>query len=181
MKNKKTELRALVKAELKALDRTEKTRRDRELLEALMSSTSYRDCRVLACFLSLPFEVDTSLLIEQAQKDGKRILIPKTRPEGQMDFVDYDPSSLFKTPFGTFEPLQGEGIPKEEIDLILVPGLAWNVDGYRLGFGGGFYDRYLLDYPGQTLSLCYDFQLQTFEAEAHDIPVGEVLVNYETI
>ena len=80
--------------------------------------------------------------------------------------VDLDPQGNATT---------GIGVNKADIDLIHVPGVAFNDRGYRIGHGGGYYDRYLADYPGATISTIYDFQRKEFAEEGHDIPVQEVI------
>lgn len=95
-----------------------------------------------------------------------------------MDFVVYDPQQLVKTSFGLQEP-QGnlEVVEASRIDLIHVPGLAFTTKGYRIGYGGGYYDRYLEHFSGHTLSTIYPCQVQDFMPENHDIPVQEVLID----
>ena len=95
-----------------------------------------------------------------------------------MDFVVYDPQQLVKTSFGLLEP-QGdlEVVDVSQIDLIHVPGLAFTTEGYRIGYGGGYYDRYLKHFSGHTLSTVYPCQIRDFIPEDHDIPVQEVLID----
>ena len=95
-----------------------------------------------------------------------------------MDFVVYNPQQLAKTSFGLLEP-QGdlEVVDASQIDLIHVPGLAFTTEGYRIGYGGGYYDRYLKHITGHTLSTIYPCQIQDFSPENHDIPVQEVLID----
>lgn len=93
-----------------------------------------------------------------------------------MVFVDYDPEDLVLSYFGVWEPASSVAVAKEEIDLIHVPGVVFNEQGYRIGHGGGYYDRYLADYEGATVSTIYACQEGEFEPESHDIAVEEVLV-----
>ncbi|MGT2911454.1 5-formyltetrahydrofolate cyclo-ligase [Streptococcus cameli] len=171
----KKELRKKMLVCLKEQDRCVKNEKDRLLMEQLLASAAYQEAQTIATYLSMGMEVDTSLLLEQAQKDGKRLLVPKVLPDHQMAFYLYEEAQLQKSSFGILEPVAGREIKKETIDLIHVPGLAWNESGYRIGFGGGYYDRYLADYTGRTISTIYEFQRQEFEADAFDIAVEEVL------
>ena len=174
----KAELRKKILQEMKALSQEQKQAIDQALTERLLQHPFYQEGKVIATYLSFPHEFQTQKLIEQALKDGKKVLIPKTYPKGRMDFVVYDPQQLVKTSFGLLEP-QGdlEVVDASQIDLIHVPGLAFTTKGYRIGYGGGYYDRYLEQFTGHTLSTVYHYQVQDFIPEKHDIPVEEVLID----
>lgn len=174
----KAELRKQVLQEMKAIPRTQKVTMDLALTDQFLKHSFYQEAKVIATYLSFPHEFQTQGLIEQALKDGKKVLIPKTYPKGRMDFVVYDPQQLVKTSFGLLEP-QGnlEVVDASQIDLIHVPGLAFTIRGYRIGYGGGYYDRYLEQFTGHTLSTVYPCQIQDFIPEKHDIPVQEVLID----
>ena len=119
---------------------------------------------MIATYLSFPHEYDTSLLINQALKDGKRLLIPKTYKQGRMIFVDYDPDNIVATSFGLMEPASDLAVEKSEIDLIHVPGVVFNDEGYRIGYGAG-----------ETVSTVYPCQKHDFQPDSYDIPVKEVV------
>ena len=174
----KAELRKQVLQEMKALPLEQKQAMDQALTDQFLKHPFYQEAKVIATYLSFPHEFQTQELIEQALKDGKKVLIPKTYPRGRMDFVVYNPQQLVKTSFGLLEP-QGdlEVVDASQIDLIHVPGLAFTTEGYRIGYGGGYYDRYLKHFPGHTLSTVYPCQIQDFIPENHDIPVEEVLID----
>ena len=174
----KSELRKQVLQEMKALHREQKQAMDQALTDQFLKHPFYQEAKVIAIYLSFPHEFQTQGLIEQALKDGKKVLIPKTYPKGRMDFVVYNPQQLVKTSFGLLEP-QGdlEVVDASQIDLIHVPGLAFTTEGYRIGYGGGYYDRYLEHFSGHTLSTIYPCQVQQFMPENHDIPVQEVLID----
>ena len=172
----KSELRKQVLQEMKALPREQKKAMHLALTDQFLKHPFYQEAKVIATYLSFPHEFQTQELIDQALKDGKKVLIPKTYPKGRMEFVVYHPQQLAKTSFGLLEP-QGdlEVVEPSQIDLIHVPGLAFTREGYRIGYGGGYYDRYLENFAGQSLSTIYPFQVQEFNLEDHDIPVQEVL------
>ena len=174
----KSELRKQVLHEMKAISRTQKVTMDLALTERLLQHPFYQEAKVIATYLSFSHEFQTQGLIEKALRDGKKVLIPKTYPKGRMDFVVYHPQQLVKTSFGLLEP-QGdlEVVDASQIDLIHVPGLTFSTDGYRIGYGGGYYDRYLEQFSGHTLSTVYPCQVQDFIPENHDIPVEEVLID----
>ena len=172
----KAELRKQVLHEMKALSQEQKQAMDRALTERFLQHPFYQEAKVIATYLSFPHEFQTQELIKRMLKDGKKVLIPKTYPKGRMEFVVYDPKQLAKTSFGLLEP-QGdlEVVEPSQIDLIHVPGLAFTTEGYRIGYGGGYYDRYLEHFAGHTMSTIYPCQVQEFNLENHDSPVQEVL------
>ena len=174
----KAELRKKILQEMKALSQEQKRAMDRALTERFLHHPFYQEAKNIATYLSFPHEFQTQELIEQALKDGKKVLIPKTYPKGRMEFVVYHPQQLAKTSFGLLEP-QGdlEVVEPSQIDLIHVPGLAFTTEGYRIGYGGGYYDRYLEHFAGHTMSTIYPCQVQEFNSENHDIPVQEVLID----
>ena len=173
----KAELRKKILQEMKALSQEQKQAMDRALTERFLKHPFYQEAKVIATYLSFTHEFQTQGLIKRALKEGKKVLIPKTYPKGRMDFVVYDPQQLVKTSFGLLEP-QGdlEVVEPSQIDLIHVPGLAFTTEGYRIGYGGGYYDRYLEHFAGHTMSTIYPCQVQEFNFENHDIPVQEVLI-----
>ena len=174
----KSELRKQVLQEMKAIPREQKQAMDQVLTEHFLHHLFYQEAKTIATYLSFPHEFQTHELIEQALRDGKKVLIPKTYPKGRMDFVVYDSQQLVKTSFGLLEP-QGEleVADASQIDLIHVPGLAFTTEGYRIGYGGGYYDRYLEHFTGYSMSTIYPCQIQDFSPESHDIPVQEVLID----
>ena len=174
----KSELRKQVLHEMKAISQEQKPAIDQALTERLLHHPFYQEAKVIATYLSFPHEFQTQELIEQVLKDGKKVLIPKPYPKGRMEFVVYNPQQGVKTSFGLLEP-QGEleVVEASQIDLIHVPGLAFTTEGCRIGYGGGYYDRYLEHFTGHTLSTIYPCQVQDFITENHDIPVQEVLID----
>lgn len=177
----KASIRKSVLKKMRGLESETKRRADQALIQRLRSLSAYQEASVIATYLSFPHEVNTSILIAAVQADGKQVVIPKTYPKGRMEFVAYDSQKLKQTSFGLLEPEDGsQAIDKSEIDLIHVPGVAFQKDGYRLGYGGGYYDRYLADYDGATVSTIYACQEVDFSPAPHDIPVKEVLVDEST-
>lgn len=175
----KKELRQTVLNQMKKLSGKEKEQADSWLTQRLLSSAAYQKAQVIATYLSMPHEVSTAAFIKQAQLDGKRVLVPKTYGQGRMIFVDYDESRLQKSSFGLLEPMSEEAVEKTEIDLIHVPGVVFNSQGFRIGYGGGYYDRYLDDYEGTSVSTIYQVQQEDFTPAQHDVAVKE-LIMYET-
>ena len=171
----KESIRAAILQALAIQDREKKAQKDREMTALILAHPSYQAAQTIATYLPMDHEFGSYGLIEAAQAAGKRVLVPKVVGPGQMVFLPYDPSQLVESYFGVLEPRTGQAVDKADIDLIHVPGVAFNDRGYRIGHGGGYYDRYLADYPGATISTIYDFQRKEFSEENHDIPVQEVI------
>lgn len=123
----------------------EKIREDlsRKVQNRVLASKLWQNARTIGLYMALPDEVDTSLLLREAWAEGKGVGIPKVLDigEGKMQFLPYFPNdALIRGKLGIREPaVMREGSFKP--DLLLLPGLAFDHSGYRLGFGGGFYDR----------------------------------------
>ena len=178
----KASIRKSVLKKMKGLEPEIKRVADQSLIQRLRSLPAYKAASVIATYLSFPHEVDTSFLIDVAQEDGKQVVIPKTYPKGRMEFATYDPQKLKQTAFGLLEPEDGsQVVDQSKIDLIHVPGVVFQKGGHRLGYGGGYYDRYLADFDGATVSTIYACQEVDFAPAPHDIPVQEVLVDESTI
>ena len=134
-------------------------------------------------YLSFGAEVDTRILIECAWTVGKAVALPRVVPgTRQMRWYAVDSlDCLERSSFGVEEPPADparEVTPRDfHTPVALVPGLAFDREGYRLGYGGGFYDKFLAQEPEHpTLALCYGFQLfPCLETDPHDVPVDQVL------
>lgn len=167
-------------AAMKELPQSVKAEADSQLTQRFTQLLAFQEAKTLATYLSMEHEFSTASLIQAALQGGKRVCVPRTYPQGRMEFVEYDPDILEKTRFGLLEPNeQGKVVDKSEIDLIHVPGVVFQSEGYRIGYGAGYYDRYLADYSGKTVSTIYSIQEGEFQPDSFDIAVQEVLV-YET-
>ncbi|GBG94108.1 5-formyltetrahydrofolate cyclo-ligase [Ligilactobacillus salitolerans] len=124
------------------------------IYQKLINSNLWQNAKTIGLTLSNPGEFDTQPLIGLANAVGKRVVVPRTRPARKMDFCQLTPQTpLVLTKFGVYEPdEQIAAVNKEQIDLLVVPGLAFSAAGDRIGFGGGFYDRFLADYRGIVVS-----------------------------
>ena len=151
----KQALRQEMRSRRKAMPQAEKASREQRLCRRFLESSLYADCRQLFCFVALPQEPETRELLRRALADGKTVAVPRCLPERRMAFHRLSPeqpleSQLVSGSFGVAEPL--ETLPvilpdAGQAPLCLVPGLAFDQNGGRLGYGAGYYDRFLRAYP----------------------------------
>ncbi|HWO96036.1 MAG TPA: 5-formyltetrahydrofolate cyclo-ligase [Bacillus sp. (in: firmicutes)] len=148
----------------------------------LYTTAWWREANVIALTVSRGREVSTIPIIERAWASGKKVVIPKCNSQDYtMEFYCITSFSQLETVyFGLKEPIVEQTIhyKPEEIDLMIVPGVVFSGSGYRIGYGGGYYDRYLAHFQGAKISLAFTVQLQKeIPVESHDIPVEAVITN----
>jgi len=176
-------LRRQVRRELAQLTREEREASDTALFARFLALPEVEAARTIFAFWGIPEkEPDTFRLIAALTARGKEIGLPRMLPGHRMEVRRYDPARpLVSVSFGILEP--DEGCPilsKEDIDLVLVPGVCYDRRGYRLGFGGGYYDRWLADFPGYRVGLCREIALQDrVPTEVHDSRVDRLLTEGE--
>ena len=173
----KKALRKYIKEKKQAMTEEQIRLASEGLAEQLFRHPAYKDAKSLFGYLSYNQEVQTMPILRQAQADGKRVAVPKI-VEDRMIFLWLDDLSRISEGYkGIPEPVGDEPEAKDETALVLMPGLAFDPQGRRCGYGGGFYDRYLEAHPNHpTLALCYGFQMiEQLDTDPHDIPVDHVL------
>lgn len=180
MQPEKKKQRTVQLGRLQSLDKAKKKQESARLYNQLFSSSEWENSSVIATTMSGGIEVDTTPVIKQATLESKTIVIPKTLPNWQMEFQILDfQTQLVKSKFDVLEPENGITVSKDSIDLILVPGLGFaDAGNFRLGFGGGYYDRFLDDYSGKTISLVLSvqhFEQPGWPVESHDIPIQTLI------
>ncbi len=144
------------------------------MTEIILCSESYSRASTVLAFYGVEPEPDTVPLLERILADGKRLCLPMTYGKGIMDarlITSFD--DLKEGRYGIPEP--SEELPtvsREDIGLILVPALSFDLSGYRMGHGAGYYDRYLAGYMGQTIGLCFESRLSdSIPRDEYDLPV----------
>ncbi|MBB5354485.1 5-formyltetrahydrofolate cyclo-ligase [Anoxybacillus mongoliensis] len=178
----KKRFRQQMKQRILHMTTEERTQKAGIIHDILFQQHYWKKAHMIGITISRQIEVDTIRIIERAWKEGKKVAIPKCElATKQMTFREIDCfQQIERTFFDLYEPIVEETreVQKHEIDLLFVPGLAFVRQGYRLGYGGGYYDRYLVDFPNDTLSLAYDCQIvSTLPIEQHDIPVQKMITN----
>ncbi|MCY7695953.1 5-formyltetrahydrofolate cyclo-ligase [Bacillus altitudinis] len=182
----KKELRLQTLAMLDQISAEEFNRHASLLHEHVLQLSEWKQAKTIALTMSRGKEIPTMPLIEKAWEEGKTVCIPTCFPKTkEMVFYEYTPETkMTSSYFGLLEPdpLESTVVHKEAIDLIIVPGVCFDQRGYRIGFGGGYYDRYLADYHGGTIALCLSLQqTRHIPAEAHDIPVSMIVSEKGTL
>ncbi len=173
----KTALRRSIREKKRAMTESEITARSEALRVLFLQSQAYKNAQTIYGYLPYNQEVRTVPMLEQALKDGKRVAVPKVCGD-EMKFIYLTDLSLVEKGYaGIPEPIADGPVAGDPTALVLMPGLAFDPKGNRMGYGGGFYDKFLASEPEHpTLALCYAFQmLPALETEAHDIPVDYVL------
>ncbi|MBE6934263.1 MAG: 5-formyltetrahydrofolate cyclo-ligase [Ruminococcaceae bacterium] len=148
-----------------------------KLGEKFLSSELYCQARTVYGYLPYNQEVRTVPMLEQALADGKRVAVPKIYGD-EMKFIYLtDLTQVEKGYSGIPEPIADGPEGDDPEALVLMPGLAFDREGHRIGYGGGFYDKFLAAEPNHpTLALCYEFQIVSqLPVEEFDIPVDVVL------
>lgn len=173
----KQELRKSIREKKRAMSPEEIEARSAALLELFTATEAYRQANTLFGYMPYNQEVRTVPILERAMRDGKKVAVPKVYGDDMKFLYITDFEGFAKSDFGIPEPIADEPVAEDETALVLMPGLAFDPAGHRIGYGGGFYDKFLSREPNHpTVALCYDFQvLAHLETEAFDIPVDLVL------
>ena len=173
----KKELRDYIRKFKRAMTKEEIESKSEKLGELFLASDLYKQAKNIYGYLPYNQEVRTTAMLEQAQKDGKRIAVPKILGD-TMSFIWLDDLTAVERGYsGIPEPIDLTPVADDPTALVLMPGMAFDPQGHRCGYGGGFYDKFLASEPEHpTLALCYEFQMfPVLETEEHDIPVDYVL------
>lgn len=173
----KKALRAEIKAKKRAMTEEQIAKTSDALAQQLYAHPAYQNAKSIFGYLSYNQEVRTMPMLEQAQKDGKRVAVPKVIGD-KMIFIWLDDLTRISLGYCNIpEPIDDGPEAVDETALVMMPGLAFDPTGRRCGYGGGFYDRYLESHPNHpTLAMCYGFQMfDRLETDPHDIPVNYVL------
>ena len=173
----KKELRDYIRKFKRAMTKEEIEAKSEKLGELFLASDLYKQAKHIYGYLPYNLEVRTTAMLEQAQRDGKRIAVPKILGD-TMIFVWLDDLTAVEKGYSNIpEPIDLTPVADDPTALVLMPGMAFDRESHRCGYGGGFYDKFLASEPDHpTLALCYDFQvLPHLDTEEFDIPVDCVL------
>ena len=173
----KQALRKEIREKKRAMTEQEICQKSEQLGQLFAASEAYRQAKTIYGYLPYNQEVRTVAMLQRALEDGKRVAVPKCYGDEMRFIYLTDLSQVEKGYCGIPEPIADEPVADDPTALVLMPGLAFDPQGHRIGYGGGFYDKFLAAEPNHpTLALCYDFQmLEHLETEAFDIPVDYVI------
>ena len=174
----KTLIRRQLREKLSHMTDLERHAKSLTACSFVVASPEFQAARVVMLYLSMPLEVDTSPLALRAWQAGKTLVVPKVSWD-QRRMLPIEISSLTSglttTGQGMREPLSGNPIPLDLIDLVIVPGLGFTENGYRIGRGMGFYDRFLAqpEFIGVSCGLAFEEQLMPdLPVLDHDVPLS---------
>jgi 5-formyltetrahydrofolate cyclo-ligase len=184
--SEKNQLREQMRARRRQLDPARKAAMSQALVSRLEALSVFQQARVIHTYVAWRNEVDTHDLIRRLLQKGRRVAVPKVEPAtGQLQhYFIADFSEMQEGAFGILEPASDPdriAVPSQ-FDLVLVPGLAFDRAGNRLGMGKGHYDRFLAEVRAPKIALAYDFQIaEKLPAEAHDQRVDVIVTEKNVI
>jgi len=196
----KTELRSKMKQFLATLSKEDRHHRSLAACDKLIATPEFKNAQTIMIYMSMPRELETNTLAITAWRNGKRVAVPRTSNDWSpaMAIRGFDAKCEMKaveiqnlnenmelTTLGTRQPIHGRVVPLLEIDLIVVPGLAFDRHGGRVGRGGGFYDRFLTQpiFQGFRCAICFHEQLlaEDIPHEPHDVPMNLIVTAQELV
>ena len=142
-------------------DIVDKKKKSLLIMKKVIATSLYEQAQTIALYKNLSNEVDTNDLIKKCLEDGKVVALPRVTGDDLIFFRIDQEESYIKSSFGVLEPEEESSkiVLKENIDLIIVPGVCFDLEHNRLGFGKGFYDRYLEGIEIPSIAICFDEQI----------------------
>jgi 5-formyltetrahydrofolate cyclo-ligase len=194
----KNSIRAAMKEVLAGISPAERHARSLAACHNLIHTKEFKNAQMIMIFLSMSSEVETSTLALKAWQEGKSIAVPRvdwnTHKMEPVEIQSLDTGMQTSAgggggaapgASGIREPISGKVVPLGLIDMVVIPGLAFDLRGFRVGRGRGFYDRFLAqqDFQGVRAALCFHEQLQveSIPCEPHDVPMNLIVTDKEVI
>lgn len=179
----KKDLRARFRRVRDEMPPEKKAEKDAKILERLINLPEYKNCDTLLCYVSTPSEIDTRRLIEISLASGKNVAVPRCVDDSRdMDFyIITSLQELAPRTFGVLEPPDNADRMLRDFSkcLCILPGIVFDMNGYRLGYGGGYYDRFLSSkYSGETAGICYgECTLSSMRHGRYDVRCGVLVTD----
>lgn len=177
MNHTKKYLRKKIAACLQTFPQMEKRAADRKIVLSLTALPIYKSAKSICIYVSMEAEVYTHQIIRNALLDNGSIIVPKIRRSELLLYSIRSFRELKAGTYGILEPQTNRAhVPKQSIDLFIIPGIAFGRDGSRLGWGKGYFDRLLTNIHVPVIGLCYDRQLlDTVPHDAKDKKVDIIV------
>lgn len=175
----KKELRKEMLVKRVKVDKSAKVKYDQWICDSLLNIIVHSGFKTIHCYLPMGTEINIAPLLEKLLKMGLTLVAPKTLPKRKLkNLVLKSLDEVEKGVFGTTYP-SGEEVFEGTFDFIIVPGLAFDSNYYRLGYGGGYYDNFIVNQPSaKKVGIFYPFQeVDEVPIEGHDIKLDDILVN----
>lgn len=179
-------IRKEIKIKRDNLDKAKKKDIDKRIRDKFLNSDAFNKSKFIFIYVNMDSEIDTLNIINEAIQKGKRVAVPKVFPILKemkaleiKSLLDLNESGAF----GILEPKFSNNDVSHVVDLVILPGLAFDEDGNRIGYGGGFYDKFLSKYKDlKKIALCYEFQiLKNICKEEFDQKVDEIITEKRMI
>jgi len=176
----KAQIRSKIILRLKTQKEEDRNRKSELITSKLLRNEVFKKAKIVMFYIAFGGEVNTESMIREAKKIGKLICLPvcgKDKETMQPAILE-DLAKLKKGPYGVLEPIAQAQVKPEELDLVIVPGLAFDKKGNRLGRGKGCYDRFLCTLSDKTpsIGLAFDFQiLPSVPTTDYDVGVKKVI------
>ncbi|MCD8355812.1 MAG: 5-formyltetrahydrofolate cyclo-ligase [Clostridia bacterium] len=180
----KSELRSTLLRQRHAIPQAERDAVNQSICQKVVASTQYHEAENIFIYWSTEDEIDTHAIIADALRQGKRVCVPKCLPGHVMEPRQIlSEADLTEETFGIPEPgAHCEVISSDEIQLCIVPALACDSSGTRLGYGGGFYDRFLPKTRAYRMALCAQARiLETIPVQPHDVRCDCIMTETEVM
>ncbi|MCT6914161.1 MAG: 5-formyltetrahydrofolate cyclo-ligase [Bacillus wiedmannii] len=186
MREEKVRLRKQIIEHMNSLSEERYTTLSEQIAFSLYAQKEWAEAKTVGITLSMENEVNTYAIIEKAWEEGKKVVVPKcnkeTRTMSFRQISNFDQLEIVYMNLREPIPARTEEVNANDIDLQIVPGVAYTERGERIGYGGGYYDRYLLHYKGKTLSLAYSFQIvEHIPVEPFDKNVEKIITEKGTM
>jgi len=186
VREEKVRLRKQIIEHMNSLSEERYTTLSEKIAFSLYAQKEWAEAKTVGITLSMENEVNTYPIIEKAWEEGKKVVVPKcnkgTRTMSFRKISNFDQLEIVYMNLREPIPARTEEVNADDIDLQIVPGVAYTERGERIGYGGGYYDRYLLHYKGKTLSLAYSFQIvEHIPVEPFDKNVEKIITEKGTM
>lgn len=185
IKELKKEIRKSIIEKRNKIKNKDKTSMDKKIIESFKKEDSYKKARGIFIYIGFGSEINTKVIIEDALKKGKEVYVPKVKGK-EMLLIKIDSlENLVTSSYGILEPIgDNNNFDVDKLDLLVMPGVAFDNSGNRIGYGGGYYDRFLEKNKtnAEKIALAYEFQiLNLINNEKHDVKVDKIITEERII